>query len=277
MEQDGERVDYLFLIAEGMTMVSRWTVLLAGGLAAGLLAAPSAGASDDTVRLGGNIDSKATTLAYDGSADTVLTHGYRGGFGHVHYRGVGWGYYGYHGPRYSYYYRGWIPPVYVSVGPSYYYSAPYYYTPPVYYSPAYSYYPISLQAQVGVAPTLSRPVLQVAPGQQSYSPAGPARIPVMPTPVQPGDGTFKYDGGPASPVPLPGDSSAPINQPRGNPLPADGRYVSLPSKTTTAASSGRLVYPAYGESATSNSATYATMRVPATMVIGSASRNGGRP
>jgi hypothetical protein len=46
--------------------------------------------------------------------------------------------------------------------------------------------------------------------------------------------TFRYDGGPANPVPMPGETQ----QPKAQPAPVDGKLVSQP---------GKLIYPAYGE------------------------------
>ena len=55
------------------------------------------------------------------------------------------------------------------------------------------------------------------------------------------DGTFPYDGGPSSPVPMPKADPVPSRDPvRPAPKPED-RIVSLPAPTT------QLAYPAYGE------------------------------
>jgi hypothetical protein len=66
----------------------------------------------------------------------------------------------------------------------------------------------------------------------------PADAPAMP----PADTTYPYDGGPALPVPMPKVQPNPTQVPP--PVPADGRVVSLPKK-----SSGKWAYPAYGEQA----------------------------
>src|SRR5947208_2638381 len=83
-----------------MTMTGRtWATAAAGVL---LLAGTQfARADGDTYRLGGAADDVVTTrLSWDGNAETTLTRGYRGGFGHGSshhgYGGYHRGYSGYH-------------------------------------------------------------------------------------------------------------------------------------------------------------------------------------
>jgi len=262
-------------------MRSTWTAVAAGVLGV-LLAAPATRADDDTVRLGGNIEAKTTTLSYDGQSDTVLMRGVRGGFGfhggfrggyHVGYRGgfygggfrhvgyggrfggyrYGMGYYRFGGYGYGGYYAAYRPYYGYGYGggyysspcyyPTYTYVTPYYnYAPPVYYTPGYSYYPTNAQVQVG------QPIgktLYVGPSQQPYQPMMP--------PAQNGNGTFPYDGGPANPIPLPKDGSSdqgPTFQPLPKQVPTDGRLVSIPAVQPTKTGSSGFAYPAYGEQGT---------------------------
>jgi len=83
-------------------------------------------------------------------------------------------------------------------------------------------------------------------------PSGSAPYPAPSTPVQPGpnNGTFEYDGGPRSPVPIPrGESSNPPTDPAPRnvqpPVPLEGRAVSIPAPAVRPAP--RYTYPAYGE------------------------------
>jgi hypothetical protein len=277
-----------------MTMRHRWTIVVAATLTAGAIAAAGAGAQDDTMRLGTSVEAKTTTLAFDGQVDTVLTHGGRGGFGHVGYRGAGVGFYrggfgggyrggfavGYRGGfyggygygygggyggwygGYGYYGRPWYPSLYVTVGaPAYYYTPP-----PMYYAAGYSYYPVNLPSATAPAGSYQLP-LQGAPGQIL-----PAPTPVPGMPGQPGNsGNFKYDGGPANPVPLPGDGQGQIYQPTPKLQPQDGRFVSMPPQpiTTTTTNRSGFAFPAYGDAP--RPTTFASDRTP-TLITGSAKR-----
>src|SRR5207249_2701808 len=112
--------------AEGMTMTGRiWATATAGVL---LLAGTQFARGDgDTYRLGGAADDAVITrLSWDGQAETTLTRGHHGGFGHhasfhhsfhhhsfhhhsfhhhSYFRGYGYGF-SYYRPYYSYaYYR----------------------------------------------------------------------------------------------------------------------------------------------------------------------------
>lgn len=228
-----------------------WKPVLALGA---VLAATSATSAGDTVPLSGGAPGTTMTLGGQGTAaqaageDNELAHGrrwgggygYRGGWGGGYYSGYrgGWGggYYG--GYRGGYYtgYRGWNG----GWGGGYYRPA-YYYTPRVYYSsyPVYSSY-YTNDCAPGVSFTFG-----ISGGATSGAPAvnlggtSFARPMAQPTPP---DGTFRYDGGPAIPVPMPKPDVQPI--PPANPssatdLPISGKprpAVVVPYK-----------YKAYGE------------------------------
>jgi len=245
---------------------STWTGAAAGLLGV-LLAAPATRADDDTVRLGGNIDAKTSTLSFDGQSDTLLMRGVRGGFGHHggfrhhggfahhhgfghhhhgfrHHHGFGFarvgfyggygGYYGggyYGGGYYRPYYNGYYDSCYYS---PYAYARPYYnYGPSAYYVSG-SYYPVSGDVQGYQAQAL-KPTFYQTPSQQ-YQPMPPAE-----------GGTFPYDGGPANPIPLPKGDQAPINQPVPKTVPGDGKLVSLPVAHPAKTGSSGFAYPAYGQ------------------------------
>jgi hypothetical protein len=279
-----------------MTMMRQLATAAAAGLTALLLGGQQAQAQDDTVRLGGNIDSKITTLSYDGDSEITLMRGvrgfvgYRGGYGHyghghVGFRvgygggygyGIGRGYYGggyyggynraYYGGGYygGGYYGGYSPYYYSSYSSPYYYNSYPYCAPTVYYTqPSYSYYPIG-DVQVGPTVAATRPSANVAPAQQVL-PAQHYQLP-QPQQYQPGtvpmpsaDGTYPYDGGPVNPIPLPKKTGIDTT---------DGRIVGLPAqqKLTTQVGGSGFAYPAYGDSTATT--TFAAGR-PSTIVIGS--------
>jgi len=161
--------------------------------------------------------------------------GYYGGYrGFVGYRGGYGGYYGGYYPRYyGGYYGGYSYPSYYGYGYGYY---------PRYCSyPVYSYYgvcasPCSLSVTIPalprvVGPTLSTPSAPVAPSE------------ALPPP---GNGTYQYDGGPASPVPMPPPEETPTRSYPRKPAVYDEIMVSLPAEQS---GTGKWVYPAYGETA----------------------------
>jgi hypothetical protein len=224
-----------------------WAVLAVGCLLAG----SGVSIAGDTVRLGG------PSVQADMQGDTDLVRGYgRGGRGY--YRGYYGGYRGYYG-GYRGYYGGYYRPYYAGYYGSYYYPPVVY--PTYYYSPYYAntyYYPIAGQA----APTVT---LQQA---NYYSPAPASSQPTPgqrfsePIPAPGGNGTFPYDGGPRSPIPMPapGAEVNPAND-RGI-IPLDGKLVSIPNETTggfspvgfpsaqpraTTTTTPRVSYPAYGD------------------------------
>ena len=154
---------------------------------------PTAGGSGSTtMTLGGR-----GTAAQAATEDTELARGYRGGYGgsrggygyrggsgggyYSGYRGYGGGYGGYYGGGYGGYYR-----------PAYYYPT---YSYPTYYSTYPSCYGGGIYLGIGGGSG----VPTVALGSGLSVPVGQP----MPQPIVPGDGTFRYDGGPVNPVPLP--------------------------------------------------------------------------
>src|SRR2546421_6829794 len=93
--------------AEGMTMTGRvWAMASAGVLL--LTGTQAARADGDTYRLGGTGEGATTRLTWDGQAETTLTRGYRGGFGHGgSHRGYGGFYGGHHVGHYGGFYGGY--------------------------------------------------------------------------------------------------------------------------------------------------------------------------
>jgi len=170
-------------------------------------------------------------------------------------------------PYYGGYYGGGYYGGYSSFYPSYYYSS--------YSYPSYSYAPIYspcaatvtevVTSQTAAPPLAAQPGVTVTPSTSSYSQIPAPRIYTQPA----GDGTYPYDGGPRSPLPMPGpDGDAnPMSTPR-KMVPLDGRLVSLPKQTTGGVGNDQFVslrtdaasepvtvngpaprysYPAYGE------------------------------
>lgn len=175
--------------------------------------------------------------------------GYYGGYGRGYYGGYGRGYYGGYGLGLGYYggYGGYGG----------YYSPAYYYTPTYYYSQPYCsdyYYGISGDN----APLLT---LQATSNNNGIAGLSQRLLPFS------SDGTYPYNGGPASVIPMP---AAPLNKLQPS-LPVDGklvtlptetrggfspvtspdiqrlRYVTTPAATATPAAPIRVKYPAYGE------------------------------
>jgi len=267
-----------------MTMLRSFGALAAVG-ALLLIGAQTARADDDTYRLGGKVDAVTTNLAWDGQDDTVLTRGYRGGFGYGGYRGgyhggyrggyygggyrVGYGgYYGGYRVGYNHHHHyGYRP--YYGVGyyrPYYGYASYSYYAPTYYYSQPYYNYPISCDLTYGGAQTY-QPMIVNPGSQQQVLPQEVLPQPYT-KPMQPADGTYQYDGGPKAPVPLPKEPMIPSYQQQAPKLiPAsDGRLVSLPSNQLKTGSQGGFAYPAYGEQ--TQPTTFASDRIPLTTVAG---------
>lgn len=217
-------------------------------------------------------------LTEDNDADTELTRGrgwggwggYRGGYGWGGYRGYGWGGYrglgwaGYRGWGWGGYrglgwagYRGWgwgwggyYPGVAFSYYRPYVPCYNYYYSPPVYYyGPSYYYSPISYE--LSSAPSYTQAIVKVEP-TRVYGQVNGGLVQSAPqyaAPTAPQNGTYYYDGGPQSPVPMPRPAletkPVPMPLPPAAPqktVPLDGIPVSLPAKSTV-----KIVYPAYGE------------------------------
>ncbi len=137
--------------------------------------------------------------------------GWRNGWG---WNGWGWGW-----PWWS----GWSGGVYTNYVPTYYYYP--YYVYPDYYN-QYGFLP----ANGGVSVDVTEVVPSGPVGSSFYNAP----------PTQPRDGTYRYDGGPQSPVPLPQTRPDTTPPPAPRMVPMEGRTVSLPA-------SGKYLYPAYGE------------------------------
>jgi hypothetical protein len=181
--------------------------------------------------------------------------GYRG-FGYGGYRGFYGGYRGFY-PRYyggygyglrglyagygGYGYGGYGYGGYGGYYPSYY---SYYSYPSVYYSyPGYSYYysPCATVMSVAPATTLDYSIVPSTPADPT-TPSTPS-LKTTPAPPMPRvDGTYPYNGGPSTPVPMPKGGDEAMTLPR-VPTPILDRVVSLKDEPTT----GKYVYPAYGE------------------------------
>jgi len=270
-------------------MIGTRTIAAGLALLAGLVLTPATRAGD-TFRLDMPGPAKTSTLTLDTSdpsADLVATWyrggfrggfygGYRGGYGGFYRGGYGGFYRGGYGGFYRGGYGGFYRPYYGFYRPSYYsYYRPSYYPSvfsygygygsyPSYYYPNYSsygYYPCGTTT----APVVT---LQVAPTtrilQGSIVPAPtqpPATMPpassngnTLPTPT-PNSGTFPYDGGPKSIVPMPPaqEEEAPAIRPGGSSIrPADERFISFPepdlsARTASTGNKGKWAYPAYGE------------------------------
>jgi hypothetical protein len=159
--------------------------------------------------------------------------GYGWGGGYRGWGGYGWGGYGYRSyyqPYYSYY--GSYVPYY-----NYYYPRTYYYGPSCYY------YPISTDVDAISAPNYTQAIVKVEPTRVHGQPNGGVAQVVPPAGQQ--NGSFYYDGGPQSPVPLPrsGVETKPLPAaPPQKKVPLEGMPVSLPAN-----SPAKFAYPAYGE------------------------------
>jgi len=195
--------------------------------------------------------------------------GYRGGYyggyrgyygGYAGYRGYG----GYYRPYYASYYRPYYfsnsyrPYYYNNYGygsgyygggyyDSGYYSSPYYYGCSTGYAPVVSQYAYTQPYLSSVTPYGTAPVYNNnAPLNNGIN--GYNSQPPMP-PVEPGDGTYPYDGGPNQMVPMPQQQQQqqqinPAKTPNRNPV-ADLRLVSTTNQQTQPTT--QFTYPAYGE------------------------------
>jgi hypothetical protein len=222
-------------------MLMSWKRPTAAALVAAALVGGSSARAGDLFQLALPArEAPAKTLALQEDADT-LTVGGRG------YYGRGFAYYRY--PVRSYYYPrfgigygyGYAASAYYYGAPAYYYYNPpvYYYSPPVYYySAPPCYYSMGLGAETSA----------LAGGNVTYSvtrPNTPGAEQVQPP--LPRDGTYRYDGGPDNPVPMPKADPGSTSAPRHFHIaPLDKIRVSLPHDTKEPAK-GKFVYPAYGE------------------------------
>lgn len=223
----------------------------------------TAGGSGTTMTLGGK-----GTAAQAATEDTELARGYHGHYG-ARYGGYGYGYGGYRGGYYGSFYRGgygyyggyssFYRPYYGGYYGSFY--RPAYYAPRFYYSSYYSY-PSYYSAPVyssyydgcntgfgfsigigGNAVTVGAPAVNL--GTPSLRPAVPEQMPAQPMtpPAAPGgDGTFRYDGGPANPVPVPKADPQPMAPPGNTAAPTD-----LPVSLKPKPAGSPYKYKAYGE------------------------------
>jgi hypothetical protein len=195
--------------------------------------------------------------------------GYYGGYRGGYYAGYGYrgGYYGGYGYRGGYYGGGYggyggYGGGYYGGGYGGYYAVPYY---GGYGYGGYGYYGCSDVVGADLYPVCSRTVV-VQPATTYYYVVPPAQVQVrpqlqtQPVPVMPkaDDGTFPYDGGPKSPVPMPQtlESARPtLVPPQARPQSGE-TLVSLPApklieaKRPEAKQTGKWNYPAYGEQAT---------------------------
>ncbi len=220
-------------------------------------------AADDPAQKLGRYSPTAQTTAGSSPAttdDTDLVHNYRRGYSYG-YGGYSHGYSGYsHGyGGYSYGYNSYRPSYYGAsyYTPSYYYT-PRYYAPPVYYTPsdyyAPSYYssgfcPIgglgaNAALTLSLALRMNEPVLPITrndPLNRERAIPSPYAEP-QPGTNNPG-GTFRYDGGPTSPVPQPKAEPMPPPAPLA-PTPSDNNVkISFQGKPAKAANP----YAYYGE------------------------------
>jgi len=139
----------------------------------------------------------------------------------------------YYYPYYSSYYY-----------PSYYYPYDYGYSQPYYdysYSPVTLYTPRTnyriISQPTGVMPYADSSSLQTQPGGAGYTPSP--------------DGTYPYNGGPRSPVPMPKEAPPPSAAPPASSAPLEGTTVSR------VVAKSKYTYLAYGEGSTSVAGTKA--------------------
>jgi len=255
-----------------------WKSALALGAVLAATGAAGAGDRDTLLLSGGPAGSTTMTLGGKGTAakaateDTELAghgghgggyhgggyhgggyHGWHGGYGGYrggYYGGYRGGYYGgYRGYGYGYssfyrggYYGGYYRPYYagyygygLGLGYGGYYGG-YGYGYPAYYSaPCASVY-------IGIAGGTGSGAPVVNLGTSFARPVDP---PPMAQPAVPGDGTFPYDGGPSSPVPLPKADPGAI--PQAGPSTATDLPISGKSKSPFAPATTPYKYKAYGE------------------------------
>ncbi len=174
---------------------------------------------------------------YGGYRGGAYYGGYRGYYaGRRYYGGYrNFGYYPYY--RRPYYAYGYYPSYYYGSSYSYpYYSTPYYYTAPsvIYTTPSCSVDPPVYPSGVSVH------VLGVGVTVRATARKEVAELIGAPAPVEAGDQTYPYDGGPRIPAPMPKAEPAPDIRPSAPPV--DDHSVSLPFKVA-----GKLIYPAYGD------------------------------
>jgi hypothetical protein len=142
-------------------------------------------------------------------------YGYGGlGYGGYGYGGLGYGGYGYGGLGYGGYYGCSVSPG-IGVVSQYAYTQPY----------------LSSVTPYGTSPVINNY------GYNGYN----GNLPVMP-PVQSGNGTYPYNGGPVAPVPIPQEQVNPAKT-----APAAPTTLRLVSTPTQQQQQSPYSYPAYGE------------------------------
>lgn len=259
------------------------SLLAAGLVALMACSVPSLRAEDDELRLRlpgttasvGSSTTRTLALTQEDEDVETLEMGWRGGFyggfrgGFVGYRGfygyrgwgggfgrpIGWGG-GFYRPAFV---GGWHRPIgwgwgggfYKGIGWGGFYRPGFvgtYWAPPVYTAPlvSYGYFPCAVVTETPVttleyrfAPSTPAPLQPATPANPTLPRPGTEVPPPMPN----ADGTYDYNGGPMTPVPMPpGVERDVMNYPR-VPTPLTERFVSLTPEPTT----GKYIYPAYGE------------------------------
>ncbi len=183
-------------------------------------------AESATITLGG----KGTAASAAAAADSELTccRGYRRGYYCGYYGGLGGCYSGYYPYSYSYSY------------PSAY---PYYYTP-AYYPPVIGFGARFGPLRVGVYGINGTGSDVAAPAVALNLGGSTAQQPASPTNAQPGP--YRYDGGPANPIPLPKQD---LNSPNGQATPTLPANTGLPVSLnkTESKPAKPYTYKGYGE------------------------------
>jgi hypothetical protein len=249
----------------------RVKLLTAGLLAvAGLLAGSASSQAGDVFRLaipaGDNTPTmKLGEVGPDADTLDIFRGGFRGGFGGGFRGGFGGGFRGGFGGGFrGGFVGGGFRSFYGGYGYRPYWGGFYGYRPYYWggYGYGYSGYPNYLYSGYygglcpigGVSPGIATTTfsLQLSPAASVQGvPSGSAPYPAPSNPARPApnDGTFEYDGGPRSPIPIPrGEPSTPRTDPAPvNPqpsVPLEGRPVSIPATVRPAP---KYTYPAYGE------------------------------
>jgi hypothetical protein len=184
-----------------------------------------------TMTLGG----QGTAASAKAAADSELAwyHGYYRGYRRGYYNGF------YGGP--GGYYAGYYPTVY-PYGVGYY--APAFYPPVIGYYGRFGGISVGLYGINGTGSDASAPAVSL---NLAGTPNSVAQRQTKPTPAPTAEsGTYRYDGGPANPVPLPKqDPGAPNGQATPTLPPNAGLPVSLPK--TPAQPAKPYAYKGYGE------------------------------
>jgi len=243
---------------------------------AGVLALAPTTRAGDTFRLDmpGPTATTSLDLKADEDADLFATRYHGGGFHGGFYGGHRGFHHGFHhrafygGYRSFYGYGSFYRPVYRAGYRSVYYGG---YAPAYGYgvSYGYGYYPCSYSLGLPVVTSISTLRINPAPplndsapfddsaiapatplpGGVEVLPSKPSTPPSATLPAPRLEGTYPYDGGPKSPIPMPRIDSEPMMRPSLEIRPATERLVSLelPAAERSAPAKGKWAYPAYGE------------------------------